>query len=85
MFLKLTAASSSAADRKAAAAEIVAAVNKDGPSKVLKVYRRPLNPPQCGFMHVSDHYSTVLVITHPQGLAYHLANHLRRSDCPGCR
>ncbi len=39
MFLKLTAAGSSAADRKAAAAEIVAAVNKDGPSKVLKVCR----------------------------------------------
>ena len=36
MFLKLTGAGSNADDRKAAAAAIVAAVNKDGANKVLK-------------------------------------------------
>ena len=39
MFLKLTAAGSAADDRKAAAADIVAAVNKDGATKVLKASR----------------------------------------------
>ena len=41
MFVKLSGAGSSADDRKAAAAAIVAAVNKDGANKVLKACCRP--------------------------------------------
>ena len=42
LFLKLTAAGSSKDDRKAAAADIVAAVNKEGANKVLKACSWPI-------------------------------------------
>ena len=84
MFLKLTAAGSSAADRKAAAAEIVAAVNKDGPSKVLKVCMRLMNDLRwasfmCQISNLRCFRDTP--VRHGVSLTYPL----RRLDYLGCR